>query len=130
MFGYRLGGQVFNSTLVNRIENVNVRDNGDRRIFYDRWKQPGDQTFFKSVLDRTTTKVSSRFVQDERTLELRTVNLSYELNAEWLKRNLGISYLNVGLYAEDIFRASTIKQERGLSYPFARKFSLSLTARF
>lgn len=130
LFGYRYGGQLFNSTLVNRVENVNVRDNADRRVFYDRWKEPGDHTFFKSVKDKTLTKASSRFVQDENTLECRTINVGYDYYGKWVKEHLGLSYLNIGVYAENVFRLSTVKEERGLSYPFARTFSLSLTARF
>ena len=63
------------------------------------------------------TKASSRFVMDENTLECRSLSLGYEWQAEWLKRNLNISYLSLTGFMEDVFRISTIKQERGLSYP-------------
>lgn len=86
--------------------------------------------FFKSVTNRTTTKASSRFVQKENSLTCRSVNLNYEMNGGWIEKKLGLEYLSVGVYAEDVFKVSTIKQERGVAYPFARKYSLSLTARF
>lgn len=130
VFGYRLGGYIYNSTLVSKVENVDPWFNADKRVFYDRWKQPGDVAYFKGVQDRTKTKASSRFVMQENTLECRSINVSYDFNANWLQKHLAMNYLSLGFYTEDVFRISTIKQERGISYPFARKYSVSLTARF
>ncbi|MDD4639196.1 MAG: hypothetical protein PHT63_05510, partial [Bacteroidales bacterium] len=76
------------------------------------------------------TYASSRFVMKENAINLNSVNLNYEFDNEWLKKKLKMDYLSLGFYAEDVFYISTIKQERGLYYPFARKFSLSITARF
>lgn len=130
VFGYRLGGQLYNETLINKVENIAAYDNADKRVLYDRWKNPGDKAYFKSVRDKTKTNASSRFVMDEKTLECRSVSLSYDWDSKWLKTNLGLQYLTIAGYMEDIFRISTVKQERGLNYPFARKFSLSMTVRF
>lgn len=130
VFGYRFGGYIYNSTLISKVENVDPWFNADRRVFYDRWKKPGDVASFKSVLDNSKTKASSRFIMKENTLECRTLNLSYDFDANWTQKHLGMSFLSVGFYTEDVFRISTIKQERGISYPFARKYSVSLTARF
>lgn len=130
IFSYRLGGQLYNQTLIDRVENVDPWMNTDKRVFYDRWKQPGDKTYLKSVRELSSTKASSRFVMDENTLECRSLNVSYECESKWLKRNLGLDFLSASVYAEDVFYISTVKRERGLNYPFARKFSLALTARF
>lgn len=130
VFGYRMGGYIYNSTLVDKVENVDPWYNADKRVFYDRWKEPGDVAYFKGVDDRTKTKASSRFVMKENTLECRSLNVSYDFNSEWIQRHLSMTYLSIGFYTEDVFRISTIKQERGITYPFARKFSVSLTARF
>lgn len=130
IFGYRYGGQQYNSTLVSKVENIYPYYNADRRALYDRWKSPGESALFKGVQDNTSTNASSRFVMDENTLECRSISLTYDMNEEWCKRHLGLRYLSVAGYMEDVFRLSSIKQERGLQYPFARKFSLSLTARF
>ena len=40
-FGYRLGGSQYNSTLVDRVENADTRYNVDRRVYKDRWVNPG-----------------------------------------------------------------------------------------
>lgn len=130
IFSYRYGGQMYNSTLVSKVENIIPYDNADRRAFYDRWKTPGEDALYKSVKDFSETKASSRFVMDENTLECRSLSLGYEWQSEWLKHNLRVSYLTLTGYMEDVFRISTIKQERGLSYPFSRKFSVSLMVRF
>ncbi len=130
VFGYRLGGYIYNSTLIDKVENVDPWYNADKRVFYDRWKEPGDVAYFKGVEDRTATKASSRFVMKENTLECRSLNVSYDFDSQWIQRHLSMSYLSLGFYTEDVFRISTIRQERGIAYPFARKFSVSLTARF
>ena len=130
IFGYRLGGQIYNSTLAGKVENNNPLNNADRRAYYDRWREPGDIAKYKSVSDLTTTNATTRFVMDENTLECQSVSLGYEWESEWLARHLNISYLDLTLYGEDLFRISTVKQERGISYPYSRKFSLALTVRF
>ena len=130
VFSYRWGGQMYNSTLANKVENIHPINNADKRVFYDRWKNPGDHAKYKGVTDFSTTQATTRFVADENTLECGSISLGYEWTSEWLKKNLSISYLSLTGYGEDIFRISSIKQERGTNYPFARKFSLSLSVRF
>lgn len=129
-FSFRTGGDIYNQTLIDKVENVDPLYNADKRVYYNRWKEAGDHAYYKSVRDRTKTKASSRFVMKENTFECRSINLTYDVDVEWLRKNLKMDVLSVGLYGEDIFRISTIKQERGTSYPFTRKYSLSLTAVF
>ena len=75
------------------------------------------------------TKPTSRFIEDNNYLELSTLNLSYEFGMPWMKK-VGLKRLKVLFYMNDVFRASTVKQERGIDYPFARNFSVGLQARF
>lgn len=132
---YHFGGQVFNSTLINKVENANLRLNADRRALYSRWQKPGDQVFFKAIdgnIYKTATKESSRFVMDNNEFYFSTVNLSYRADGRkfsWMKR-LGLTSATVGLYMEDICRFSTVKMERGISYPFSRSVSMSLSLIF
>ncbi len=130
IFGYRLGGYAYNTTLANKVENINPYDNADRRVLYDRWKKPGDVAMFKSVLDKTTTYATSRFVFKDNTIYCSALNLGYEFPSEWSRKHLSISYLALNGCIEDLFWESTIKRERGTDYPFSRKFSMALTARF
>ena len=69
IFSYRCGGQMYNSTLANKVENIHPINNADKRVLYDRWKEPGDHAKFKSVTDLSETQATSRFVADENTLE-------------------------------------------------------------
>lgn len=128
-FRYRIGGQAYNSTLVQRVENVDKRYNTDRRVLEKRWHQAGDVTFFKDVKDQTQTQPTSRFIEDYNYLQLSSLNLSYDfprrLTSRWHMENLRLSFS-----MNDVFRASSIKVERGLDYPFARAFRTSLRVIF
>ncbi len=132
---YRWGGQVFNQTLIDKVENANLRKNVDRRALYSRWQKPGDQVLFKAIngdIYKEDTKESSRFVMDDNEFAFTTINLSYRMEAsryDWLKR-VGISSATIGCYMEDICRFSTVKMERGIEYPFSRQASMSLSVTF
>lgn len=105
--------------------------NVDERVFTDRWQKPGDETLFKGLNNESSTYATTRFVQDERTLIGQNLYVSYEfLNNPWLQKRLGIRTLTISGDLSDLFYWSTIKQERGLSYPFSRRFSFSLSMRF
>lgn len=129
-FGYRLGGQIYNSTLVNKVENADIKYNVDRRIFTDRWQQPGDYALYKSIKDLTYTKPTSRFVEDYDLLTLSSVNLSYDFRDSRIVKNSFLERLKIQFYANDLFTLSTVKVERGTSYPFARNFTFSIQASF
>ena len=75
------------------------------------------------------TEKSSRFVMDENTLTGESVNIGYEF-PDRLIRRLHISALNVQLTMTDMFRASTVRVERGIDYPFARSVTMSLGITF
>lgn len=130
-FAYRWGGQLYNQTLASRVENADEKYNVDERVFKNRWKSPGEKTFFKRIDDTSNTYATTRFVQDEKTLSCQNVNLTYDFREKmWLKKNLGIEVLTLSGNMSDLFNWSTVKQERGLSYPFSRRFSFSLMAIF
>ncbi len=48
-FGYRFGGQIYNQTLITKIENADRWFNVDERVFTDRWKKPGDKVAFRGL---------------------------------------------------------------------------------
>ena len=48
----------------------------------------------------------------------------------WIKQYLGMQHFSVAFNMDNLFRISTIKQERGIAYPFSRRFSFSLSAIF
>src|SRR5690606_35037739 len=42
LFNYSIGGDLYNITLREKIENSNPSLNADRRVLYDRWQEPGE----------------------------------------------------------------------------------------
>lgn len=126
---YRLGGETYNQTLVDRVENADKRYNCDRRVLKDRWKKAGDITFFKDIANNETTQATSRFVETYNYLTMSSLSLSYDWEAHWLKQ-MRVRNLRLSFYMNDVFRWSSVKQERGLDYPFARSFRTSLRITF
>ena len=129
-FGYRLGGQMYNQTLVDKVENADLKYNVDRRIFTDRWQKAGDIALYKAISDLSYTRPTSRFVEDYNILSLSSVNLSYDFRDTKIVKGSFIKRLKLQLYANDLFNISSVKIERGTSYPFARTFTFSLQASF
>lgn len=132
-FTYRMGGDVQLSTLLNKVENINsssLQYNQDRRALYDRWQKPGDNAKFKRIDDTSVTNMSSRFVATENTLECSSINIGYRTStAPWLKYIKATS-VNFRIYMNNIFRISTIKEERGTNYPFERSITCSIGFNF
>lgn len=130
---YRIGGQAFMQTLYNKVENITfsgVALNQDRRALYDRWKYPGDNAKFKAISNSEVTPMSSRFIEDNNMLIGEAFSLGYENStASWLK-TVHASSITFRAYTNDIFHLSTIKNERGIDYPFARSVSFSAGIRF
>jgi TonB-linked SusC/RagA family outer membrane protein len=127
---YGLGRDIYNHSLVDKVENVDPNFNVDRRVFYDRWRNPGDIAAFKSIADRTLTRPTSRFVERENRLELRSVNLSYTIGQNRLFSQWGIERARLSAFMNDVFRISTVKAERGIDYPYAKHFALALQVTF
>lgn len=131
---YSLGGEVYNRTLADKIENANLRNNVDKRVLYDRWEKVGDQARFRRIdrFQNRQTNATSRFVMRENRLNMSSINVSYRMtsNDSKLLRSLNLASATVGLYAADIFTLSTIKRERGIYYPFAHQVSMSLNIVF
>ena len=64
-FFYKVGGQYYNQTLVNKVENVDIQYNVDKRMLTDRWNEPGQAARFRKFSPYDPlTRPTSRFVQD------------------------------------------------------------------
>jgi len=131
-FRYQMGADVFNEALYNKVENISKNDlnkNQDRRALYERWQEVGDIVHFKDIASAETTPMSSRFVQEENVLTLESIYVGYEFYDGWIKK-LGLSSLKIQASMRDVFRASTIRSERGIAYPFARSMEAGLSFNF
>ncbi|WP_241241710.1 SusC/RagA family TonB-linked outer membrane protein, partial [Butyricimonas faecihominis] len=103
IFRYSYGGQIYNQTLVDKVQDADLRENVDRRVFEERWQKPGDRVMFTKLIGGATanatsvTKPTSRFIEDNNWLELSTLNLSYEFKMPWMKK-IGLKRLKALFY--------------------------------
>ena len=130
-FSYKWGGQTYNSTLVDKVENVDVLNwNVDERVLNERWNTPGQVAQFKSIMDTSTTKPTSRFVEDYNELAFSVITIGYDFSSLPIIKKSPLEYLKLTATMNDVGWLSTVKKEWGLSYPRARTFSFTLSARF
>jgi TonB-linked SusC/RagA family outer membrane protein len=140
---YLGGGQLYNQTLVDRVENVNMLYNVDKRVLTGRWTAPGQDVLYKKLGQfsydpdgdgvftslQEVTRATTRFVQDRNELDIAAVNLYY-LFQDRIVKKLGMQRLKVAFNMNEIGKFSSIQIERGTSYPFSRTMSLSISATF
>ncbi len=130
-FMYEWGGQRYNQTLRTTIEMADIlNSNCDRRVLSDRWIKPGDIAHFRDIKDyNTVTRPTSRLVQNYSYLNMSSLSVGYEFKRDMI-RKLGLYRLKLQFNCRDLFTASSIQIERGLSSPYARAFTLSVNASF
>lgn len=130
-FRYQWGGDYYNQTLVNRVENVNIANNVDRRVLTDTWQHAGNIAKYKRITSSpSTTYATTRFIEKDNEIQFAALSCYYDFKyMSWLER-IHLERLKLSFYMSDLFRWSSVKTERGLDYPYARTFSFSLTATF
>ena len=119
---YYWGGKVYNETLLNKVEvtkNTLSSQNVDARVLKSRWFQAGDVTFFKQ-LSNTQTRATSRFVMDDNVFEISSIGVQYRWDTPWIQKYTRATSITFGVNMSDILHLSSIKMERGTSYPYAR----------
>jgi len=133
-FSYRFGGNLYNDTRMAKVESIDPQKNVDERAFTDRWKQPGDVSPYLAIKYNAESTSQSyfytdRFVEKDNELLLSSVTLQYNVPQK-VVNNLGLQRLYVSAGAEDLFRLTSAKYERGTTYPFSRSVNLSLSLTF
>ena len=132
-FSFQYGGQAYNQTLVDKVENSNKYQNVDKRVLTETWQKPGDVSRYKanitSRLVQYYTYASSRFVQDYDLLQLSSLSLQYELPKKWISP-LRVESVRLSFNTSDLGYWSTVKRERGTSYPYSRSFTFGLRVNF
>ncbi|MGN5953319.1 SusC/RagA family TonB-linked outer membrane protein [Sphingobacterium lactis] len=140
---YLGGGQMYNQTLVDRVENVDMVYNVDKRVLTGRWLEPGQNALYKRLGEysidngdgtsspaQELTRATTRFVQDRKELDIAAINLYYDFYKQsWLKK-AKLQRLRASFNMNDAVKFSSIEIERGLTYPFSRTVSFSLNATF
>ena len=127
-FTFYGGGYQYNTTLVNKVENVSVSENLDRRIFTGRWFEPGQSAQYRNG-QNDKTNATSRFVQRDNVFKISSISLYYEFPYK-LMAKAKMQRLRISLYANDIYTFSSIFEERGTDYPFARSFTTAISLTF
>lgn len=145
---YLGGGQMYNNTLVNMVENADITQNFDRRVLTERWNHVGHKAFFKRYKSRTPydlengiywysdlgyiqspTQATSRFVQDQKEFDISSISLYYDFKKEWIAK-IGLERLRLTVLMNEVAKISSIKVERGTTYPFSRTLTFQLSAIF
>ncbi len=131
---YSRGGYLYNSTLVSKVEDIDIRENNiDVRAYDSKWTQPGDEakySAFSFVNGANRVGSTSRFVQKNNYLTISAITLGYSLNqTQWVKK-MKIQNLRFSISMNDLARFSTIEIERGTNYPFAQRISFGANVTF
>ena len=130
---YTFGGDIYNSTLRDKVELIDPRYNVDARAFTDRWKKPGDKSRYLGIggynIENISDSKSERFVERNNELVFTNIELAYEFEADFLKR-IRIKRLRLGLSMSDAGRLSTVRMERGTSYPYCRTIGVTISPTF
>ncbi len=132
-FTYKYGGIVYNQTLVDKIENQNIAYNLDKRAGKNRWEKPGDVTpYTRFSATGANTPASTRFIMDDNEIRLATINVGYRMRSDKYNflRRMNVDVMALNFTTNDIARLSPIRMERGLDYPFARSYTLSMSIIF
>lgn len=128
---YRFGEYMYNSTLVDKVENAQLNYNVDKRAYYDAWMQEGDNVQFKSIgAWNKPTQATSRFVQKLNEFDFSSLSIGYDFYRFGFVEKCGLERLQLSFNMNDIGKLSSVKIERGTSYPFARYCSFTLNVNF
>lgn len=131
-FGYRFGGYAYNQTLLDKVEvtlSTIQNQNVDERVLSSRWFQPGDVTFFKG-LSNEETHATSRYVMRDNTFQLQSLGIQYRFDGDRIRKALRCNALTLALNMNDLLYFSTIRRERGTSYPYSRNVQASVKLSF
>lgn len=129
-FSYQWGGQTYNSTLVDKVENAPIQSqNVDKRVLSARWKQAGDVVPYYDLSKSPTVNPTSRFVQDDNRLDFTSLSIGYDFDRQLISK-WGLTNLSVRFSTNDLHKWRSVKEERAINYPFARSFNFSLSLGF
>ncbi|MDE5422139.1 SusC/RagA family TonB-linked outer membrane protein [Ancylomarina sp. DW003] len=144
-FRYKYGGQAYNETLANKVEAYDIKYNVDKRVLAGSWLKPGDvkpyarhrdmvvwytNEFGNQVYRMRGSAPTQRFIYDQNELSLSSITLSYDFWKHNFIKKIGLSRLKISAYGNNLHTWSTVEQERGTAYPFARTFNFSISAAF
>ena len=129
-FLFQWGGENYNETLLQKVEEADIENsNVDRRVLTQRWQHPGDVAPYYDMKSTVKTQPTSRFVQKNNYLSFSSLSLGYDFEQKVVQK-LHLTSLGLRFNANDLARWSTIREERGTSYPYAKNYSFTLSLGF
>ena len=126
---FTFGGDIYNATRASKVERINPQENVDVRAFTERWKKPGDVVHYTALTDTKTYVHTQRFIEKKNEVALSSLNISYEFKREWVKK-IGLNKLRIGIGFSDVLRISTVKYERGTTYPYSKGYNFTISPTF
>ena len=126
---YTFGGDFYSTTLQNKVEKIDIKHNVDERAFTDRWKKPGDLSRYLSLKETSFAHYSERFVEKRNELYISNIQFMYDFQPKAITK-LGLRKLAIGFGFSDIAHISTVKFERGTSYPYCRSINITFRPTF
>jgi TonB-linked SusC/RagA family outer membrane protein len=132
-FNYQLGGQYYNQTLADRIENADLTYNVDSRAANNRWKQAGDIVLYKPLsingMVTSPTYTTTRFVENSDFIKCSAISIDYSIPQN-IAGKIGARNAKLGLIANNVFQTGNTNAEKGIYYPFQHMYTFSVTASF
>lgn len=128
-FSYTWGGWVYNSTRASKVENIEPKRNVDVRAFTERWHKAGDLVSYAGYKNSNSYVHTERFVEKKNELYLSSLGFNYDMNPKWVQK-IGLKKLMLGVTFTDVCRLSTVKYERGTTYPYMRGFNFTVSPTF
>jgi len=129
-FYYQAGGQVYNQTLADKLENANLTYNVDQRAGSNRWQQPGDNVTYKALslngLATDPTYATTRFVENANFLNSASISLGYNWPS-FNSQKIPLQQTSVRFTANHSLRSSSVQYERGINYPFGSFYSFTVS---
>ena len=143
-FTYRVGNKILNLARLDA-EAMIGNDNQSKAVNH-RWRKEGDNTSIPRAMfgagSNYNTLISDRFVEDGSFLRLNYIQLSYELNRDWVK-SLGLRGIRCYMSANNLFCLTRYKgvdpevgyggygvASDGGQTPRAKSFTLGLSVDF
>lgn len=132
-FNYQVGGQFYNQTLADKVENADLTYNVDRRAADSRWAQSGDNVLYKPLsvngMMSSPTYATTRFVASSDFINCSAVSVDYTFSQKIIEK-INAKNLKLGIMVNNIFCSADKNYERGIYYPFQRQYSFNITASF
>jgi hypothetical protein len=131
-FSYQFGGQFYNQTLADKVENADMNYSLDTRALTgNRWTKPGDIADLKALSTNgllvSPTYATSRFIESNDQLKCASLSLSYTW-PYFKGKNNPFQNTSISITGNNLFSIVRNKDwEKGINYPYAHVYSLKIT---